>query len=131
MTYMASLSETRKQAADVLLECKDGKSLPCHYLLLESASRTLAGLGELVRREEDGKTKIPMEEVSEVVHAFLSWVYTHKITFEAPMAYRLAYLAHRLDSPGVLPPLLPILTALKPIMLIQGVQLLKARANHA
>lgn len=100
MAYMASLPESREGGADCLLVCKDKKLLPCHSLILASASKILAGLYDSVRSEIDMKIKIPMEEDSEVVQAFLGWVYGHTITFEAPMAYPLAYLAHRLDSPG-------------------------------
>jgi len=100
MAYMASLPESRKGDADCLLVCKDKKLLACHSLILATASKTLAGLFDSVRVAIDTKTKIPVEEDSEVVQAFLGWVYNHTITFEAPMAYHLTCLAHRLDSPG-------------------------------
>jgi hypothetical protein len=100
MAYMGCMSASKRESADWLLTCKDGKSLPCHSLLLTAASKTLASLDETVTTRADAKTTIPLDESSEVAEAFLGWIYSHTTSFEAPMAYQLAALAHRLDSPG-------------------------------
>ena len=102
MAYMHRLSATMRESADWLLTCYDGKVFPCHSLLLASASEVLAGLSKTVKTEVGEKTKVPLEETAEVAETFLCWVYNREITFEAPMAYQLAALAHRLDIPGVL-----------------------------
>lgn len=100
MAYMESLSEPRQQSADWLLVCNDGKTLACHSMVLAPASKVLAGMGKALTPKVEEKARVPVDEDSAVAQAFLGWVYSNTVTFDASMAYRLAYLAHRLDPPG-------------------------------
>ena len=103
MAYMECLPESMRDAADWALNCEDGELLPCHSLFLASTCRiftNFAGLGESVTAKKNNKNEIPLEETVNIAEAFLDWMYSHKITTEAPMLYRLAALAHRLNAPG-------------------------------
>lgn len=102
MAYMQCLPESLRGSADWAIKCKGGEVLPCHFLILASASGELANLNETVKAvmAMDKKHEIPLNEIAEVAEAFLSWVYSHKVPVDPAMAYRLAALAQRLDAPG-------------------------------
>ena len=100
MAYMECLPASMRNSADCILKCKGGELLPCHSSFLASTSGELANLIETVKAAVDKKIEIPLEETEVVVEAFLGWMYSHKVTFDAAMAYRLAALAHRLNAQG-------------------------------
>jgi hypothetical protein len=90
-------------SADWQLFCSDGKRLPCHSLILSTASQVFAELLQSTVKPKDGeRIDIPFKESSTIGEWLMKWVYQRKrsLFFNVEVAYHLAKLGHYLDSPG-------------------------------
>lgn len=83
--FRSLLSPEGRQSADLLLLTKDGRSVPCHKMLLQVREGTLwpdSLSVPLTRKEEESRLKVPLlqEFSSAAVERYIKIVYTGEIS---------------------------------------------------